>query len=92
MIATWNSGTSTASDTTWDGTSTSTWPSFNSYNAYDDWQQQQRELAKILLYEQSRAWTKAPAVISPHCPFTFRNILWHHHISPRPWAGRNFHR
>jgi len=96
MVATWYGGTSSSSDTTWDVTGTVTGATWlitrNTFDPYADWQQQQRELARIRLYEQSRAWVKAPAVIKVSLPFTLRNFLCHRHISPRPWSGRNFHK
>jgi hypothetical protein len=93
--------TGSAGTGTWGGNGTlnssgtgTTWYAFT--NAYDMWRQAERVAEAIRKYEESRNWTNAPVSTRPHCPPTsrnnFRNIFTQHHISPRPWTGRNFHK
>jgi hypothetical protein len=90
----WAGWDSTASAGTWDGTGSTfrTYYSVASTSAYDIEMAEERALAKIRLYLQSRNWMPALRVIGRRVFGFIQLPVYHPKFSAAFWTGRNFHK
>ena len=90
----WAGWDSTASAGTWDGTG-STFRTYYSvtYTSLNDFRMaEERALAKIRLYLQSRAWMPALRVIGLRVFGFIQQPVYHPKFAAAFWTGKNFHK